>query len=223
MRENERRPQAASPVGWLMGAFPWRRRPAITTADALKTFARENAAFIAQKCAIDYCRTKAGLFSHHLFKEEDFIVALTRCRWEGYGAVLADILLVLEAFLRPTAGEQAGRIADRLAAWYAEILAEDPPPTHRPQGWAEAIERFAQRMAVARAAPARSPAAIATASGKHLFGALPIHTNHRDLDEEMVVSSVRFRMVSLWQEMERRIDRQAVCAALAGGQAAGGA
>lgn len=205
-----------SAVGRLMGIFPRRRHPTVDTADALRDFCRRHAAFIAQKCAIDYSRTKAGLFSYQLFKEQAFIDALTRCRWEGYAAVLADILIVMEGFLRPIAGDDATRVADRLAAWYPAILALDPPPAHRPGGWADAEARFAARMAAAAAAPPRGPAAVATVSGRLLYEALPIHTNHRDLDQEMVVASVCFRMVSLWQEMERRIDRAAVCADLIG-------
>ncbi|MGE0747551.1 MAG: hypothetical protein AB7K86_19990 [Rhodospirillales bacterium] len=213
-----------APAQWVGCAFPLQRwrRPTIATAAALRDFARQHAAFIAQKCAIDYCRTKAGLFSYQLFKEQDFMAALTRCRWEGYGAVLADILIVLEAFLRPSAGSDAAAIADRLAAWYPEILALDPPPAHRPQGWADAIARFDARMGAARAAPPRGPAAIAEVSGRLLYEALPIHTSYRRFDQEMVVASVCFRMVSMWQEMERRVDRAAVCADLAGRPAAGG-
>lgn len=212
------------PTQWLPCAFPLQRwrRPTISTTEALRDFARQHAAFIAQKCAIDYCRTKAGLFSYKLFKEEEFMAALTRCRWEGYGAVLADILLVLEAFLRPVAGADADRVADRLTAWYPEILALDPPPAHRPQGWADAIARFEARMRAARAVPPRGPAAIAEQSGRLLYESLPIHTSYRRFDQEMVVASVSFRMVSMWQEMERRIDRAAVCADLAGRPAAGG-
>lgn len=196
------------------------RPPPITDAHALRLYAKENAAFIAQKSSIDYCRVKAGTFSYQLFAEKDFMDALTRCRWEGFALVLADILLVFEAFLRPPSDREARTIAARLMPWYADILATEPVPRHRPEGWGEAVGRFEARFAAAVANAPGRPADIARVSGRALYAVLPIHTNHRRLDEDMVVAGVQFRMVSLWQAMERRIDRDAVRAELLAGAAA---
>ncbi|MBM3486301.1 MAG: hypothetical protein FJX67_06665 [Alphaproteobacteria bacterium] len=193
------------------------RPPPITDAPALRTYAKQNAAFIAQKSSIDYCRVKAGTFSYQLFTEKEFLDALTRCRWEGFALVLADILIVIEAFLRPPSDREARTVAARLMPWYADILATEPIPAHRPDGWGEAVTRFEARFAAAVAKAPGRPADIARVSGQALYAVLPIHTNHRELDQDMVVAGVQFRMVSLWQTMERRVDRAAVCDDLLGG------
>ena len=46
---------------------------------------------------------------------------------------------------------------------------------------------------------------VADHSAKRLFDTLPIHISMRDLDEEVVYGAVRFRMVAVSQEMQRRV------------------
>src|SRR6266850_8348030 len=120
----------------------WRRlqsklRPApIDTVDALKTFLAERAAFIAQKCAIDYCRGKTGLASYALFTEKPFLDALDVCRWETFAAVLGDLLILVEGSLRPhVPAEQQARLIEALNGLYSAVLAALPLPAHRAQGW----------------------------------------------------------------------------------------
>src|SRR5262245_63396611 len=119
-------PSARSEDG-SAGSF-WRRliaglRPApIATAAALRTFLDERAALIAQKCAIDYCRGKTGLASYALFTEKPFLDALDVCRWETYAAVLGDLLILTEGYLRPAvAPEQQPRLCAALAELYSGV------------------------------------------------------------------------------------------------------
>src|SRR5712691_7094245 len=131
----------------------WRRlqsrlRPApIDTADALKKFLEERAAFIAQKCAIDYCRGKTGLASYALFTEEPFLKALDVCRWETFVTVLGDLLIIAEGHLRAHAAvEEHARLREALLALYSAVLAPLSAPSHRPDGWGDAIAAFSLRL-----------------------------------------------------------------------------
>ena len=117
----------------------WRRlqsrlRPVpIATADALKAFVEERAAFIAQKCAIDYCRGKTGLASYALFTEKPFLDALDVCRWETFAAVLGDLLIITEGCLRPhLAPAQHSALREALIGVHAAALTQLPAPAHRP-------------------------------------------------------------------------------------------
>jgi hypothetical protein len=190
----------------------WRRlqtrlRPApIATADALRVFLEERAALIAQKCAHDYCRGKTGLASYALFTEKRFLDAFDICRWETFAAVLGDLVILAEGQLRPqVAPEERSRLCAALIELYSAILGAAPPPVHRPQGWSDALESFAHRLKSASQGKVRQAVEVADYSGKRLFDTLPIHISMRELDEEIVYGAVRFRMVSVGQEMQRRI------------------
>ncbi len=190
----------------------WRRlrerlRPApITTADALKTFLEERASLIAQKCAIDYCRGKTGLASFALFTEKPFIDALTVCRWETFVTVLGDLLIITEGHLRAHAvAEQHARLHEALLAMYSAVLVPLPAPAHRPDGWDDAIAAFTLRLKTVGLGEPKRALDVADHSAKRLFETLPIHASMRALDKEVVYGAVRFRMIAVSQEMQRRL------------------
>jgi len=184
-----------------------RLRPApIDTAQALAKFLEERAALIAQKCATDYCRGKTGLASYALFTEKPFLDAFDICRWETFAAVLGDLVILAEGELRTqVAPERRPQLCAALLALHSAILGALPAPAHRPQGWNDAVESFAARLKAASAVPARQAVEIAGFSGKRLFDTLPIHISMRKLDEEVVYGAVRFRMVAVHQELQRRL------------------
>ena len=184
-----------------------RLRPApIATAAALRTFLDERAALIAQKCAIDYCRGKTGLASYALFTEKPFLDALDVCRWETFAAVLGDLIIVTEGYLRPhVAAGQHARLCAALIDLHSSVLTTLPALAHRPQGWGDALEAFAPRLRTAGLGPPRQALDVADHSAKRLFDTLPIHARMRAPDEEVVYGAVRFRMIAVSQEMQRRI------------------
>jgi hypothetical protein len=200
-----------STTGGAIGRF-WKRlmaslRPApIATKEGLQNYLSERAALIAQKCAIDYCRGKTGLASYALFTEKPFLDALDVCRWETFAVVLGDLIIVAEGKLRPhVAPERLPLLCDALAHLYPAILATQPPPAHRPDGWSEAEASFAPRFREGTLGPPRQALDVADHSAKRLFDTLPIHASYRELDEEVVYGAVRFRMVAVSQELQGRL------------------
>ena len=201
-----RSPLATGRIGRLWRRLEARLRPApIATTETLKTFLEERAALIAQKCAIDYCRGKTGLASYALFTEKPFLEALDVCRWETFVAVLGDLLIVAEGHLRPhVLAAQHPRLCEALFALYSAVLAALPPPAHRAHGWSDATESFTPRLKAASRGKPQQALDVADHSAKRLFDTLPIHISMRKLDEEPVYGSVRFRMIAVSQEMQRR-------------------
>jgi hypothetical protein len=174
----------------------------IATSDALGTFLQERASLIAQKCAIDYCRGKTGLASYALFTEKPFLEALDVCRWEAFAAVLGDLIILVETALRPHVGpERREGLCQALIGLYARILASMPAPAHRTQGWDDAAESFTLRLRTASAGAPRQALDVADHSARRMFDTLPIHSNYRELDEEIVYGAVRFRMIAVNQEL----------------------
>jgi hypothetical protein len=200
-------PLTTGPIRRLWEGLQAHLRPLpIATVDSFKTFLEQRAALIAQKCAIDYCRGKTGAFSHALFTEEAFIEALTVCRWETFAAVLGDLFIVAEGHLRPYATEeQRTRLRDALLTLYGAILDSQPVPGHRSHGWGDAIADLTARLTAASAAEPQHALDVADHSARRLFDTLPIHSSMRALDEEVVFGAVRFRMVAISQEMQRRV------------------
>lgn len=193
-----------------------RLRPApIATRETLASFLQQRASLIAQKCAIDYCRGKTGLASYALFTEKPFLDALDICRWESFAAVLGDLLILAEGQLRiEVAPQQRSRLLGALQDVYATVLRAQPLPPHRAQGWDDEVKAFSARLGAAAGAAPRLAVEVADHSARRMFETLPIHSNMRELDEEVVFGAVRFRMIAVSQEMQRRADAARLAAAL---------
>jgi hypothetical protein len=190
--------------------------PPIATAGALATFLQERASLIAQKCAIDYCRGKTGLASYALFTEKPFLDALDVCRWEAFAELLGELTILAEARLRPHASaEQRARLQDALLGLHSTILDSMPAPTHRPQGWNDLLAAFEARFRTATAAQPARTVDLADHAARRLFDTLPIHASMRELDEEVVYGAVRFRMIAVNQELQRRLAAAEIVRALA--------
>ncbi len=184
------------------------RERSVRTAEQLGEFLSRHAAFIAQKCADDYCRNKVGLSHYALGEEQTYRDALNVCRWEGYAAMLAGLAAVTQRFVLE-AGFDGGRIEAGLVALCGRILAQHPAPAHR-QGWDELIADLPWRLRAARADPPQPFAEIAAAAGRRLFEVLPIHHSYREFDEPVVIGAVHFNFVGFSDRLGREVDAVAV-------------
>jgi hypothetical protein len=179
----------------------------------LAEFLTGEAAFLAQKSTIEYCRARAGLQWQKLFSEAAFNEALERCRWEAFSLVLADMTVFAEGRLRAHSSAPALELADALAAFYEQILNSHPIPAHR-QDWQDRTEALRQRLARAQlAAPARTDE-IAGVSGRAIFDLLPIHPTLRGHDRLMIFNHIRFGMLTFAERFDRRVDARAAAASL---------
>jgi len=202
-------------MSWLGTA--WRRcagrfgmrRPSVRNAAQLGEFLSRHAAFIAQKCADDYCRNKVGLSHYALGEERAYREAMNLCRWEGYAAVLAGLEAVTQRALLD-AGFDASRVEHALVALYGRLLAQHPTPAHRPQGWDDLVAALPGRLRAARADPPPRLAEIVAPVGRRLFEVLPIHMRYREFDEPVLIGAVHFNFVGFSDRLRREMDAAAV-------------
>lgn len=193
----------------------FRRRRA--GAEALPRFLHAQAAFVAQKTVIDYCRVKAGLRAPQLFAHADFRAALDHCRWQVFFAAASDLTAMIEALLRPLAPGAEGPLAAGLAPVHAEaIRAEPAPPGEAPEGEAR-IAALPHHLAALQAAPPLSAHRLPLLAEPVLFATLPIHPDQRPGEEPSIRGALRFHVVSAGQEFERRFDLPGVARGLIGG------
>jgi hypothetical protein len=182
----------------------------------LASFLHTQAAFVAQKTVVDYCRVKAGLRAPQLFADAGFQAALSHCRWQVFFASVSDLTAVVEADLRALAPGGAAALAAGLAPLHARaIRAEPPPPEEAAEGEAR-IEAFPRHLATLQAEPPRPPDRLALLAEPVLFATLPIHPDQRPGEEPSIRGALRFHVVSAHQEYERRFDRAGLAAALSG-------
>jgi hypothetical protein len=189
----------------------WRGVPRVTDARGLQTFLDRQAAFLAQKTVVEYCRARSGLNWQALFNDSSFQAALEESRWSAYVAVLQDMLLVAEGYLRPYVAAQPPVLTWWLEAALRSIL--DSHRTDAPAGhvaaWPEATATFSRRLARAQLGEPHDPAQIAEAAGAIVFDTLPIHSRLRSPDREMVVNAIRFGMLAFFDRLREAANEPA--------------
>ena len=186
-------------------------RERVLSASGLADFLAVQAAFVSQKSALDYCRARAGIGWPQLFRQDEFGRALERCRWEAYAAVLSDVGEVALVFLRHHGGD-AGVVAGLAASLDAALL-RHPVPDHR-DSWDDVAAGVRARLHRAMLAAPRPVHRVGRASGGRVFEVLPIHTNLKAHDREMVVNNIRFLLCRVYAEMEAQLDGPALVRAL---------
>ena len=183
-------------------------RARIATRTGSRTSWPARAAFVSQKCTLDYCRARAGIGWAQLFREDEFGRALERCRWEAYAAVLADVGEVALIYLRHCGGD-----GPQSRPGWPRPCARPWTATRSPgigPDWDDAVEAAQARLHRALLAPPRPVHRIGRRSGGKVFEVLPIHTNLKAHDREMVVNNVRFLLCRVYADMERELDGPAL-------------
>ncbi|MCC7271828.1 MAG: hypothetical protein IT561_04110 [Alphaproteobacteria bacterium] len=207
-------PVLAAIRGWFAAHFVRTGGGQASDVPGLRALLSGQASFVAQKLVTEYCQAKAGRHWPQLATEQTFIDALARARWEAFAAILADVVVIAEGILRPAAGDRRERLLDPLIRLYAGALDAYPRPSHRPEGWGDAVAAFATRLAAAQRAEPQAPRLVAAVGGHRMFETLPIALGMRRYDEPMVINGVAFHLTAMIGRLRRRIDAPAVVGAL---------
>lgn len=188
----------------------------VDTGEAYAEWLIARGAYITQRCTLEYCRLKAALNWDKLLKEEAFLSAFEVCRWEAYGVILADVIVVGEERLRANGEISPHRTLEFACRTYRSGLERYPVPAHREDGWAHDLEAFSARVALAQGAPAKAPHLHGFKTGTHIYHHLPVHPRLRLDDEELIQNNVRINLARFYEDLREKVDIPAVAADLTG-------
>ena len=174
----------------------------------------EGAAYLAQGSSYSYIRARSGTMAPRLMQDAGFSAGMERCKWEGFAAMVGDLILIVETEMRPH-GPVAPAIWSRL---YREVLAAQKMPSHRAEsGWSDRIAAFDMRLAAHGAMSIRGIESLCEHSAEVLLEFTPVDETIRKLDREMVVNNVKFRFIGFIDALRRRADWPALATAIGAG------
>lgn len=185
----------------------------------LLDFLKSQSSFVAQKAVVEYCRIKAGVRWQKLFAERAFLDVLEESRWRAMRAVLCDMTVISEGYLRESAAPHQIALADALCTLIDELLSGYV----RDNVWQidnrAVVAELRRRLALAQLAAPQTPDRIARTSGNIVFDLLPVHPDLRAHDRQVIVNNVRFSTLRVWETMMARTpDRARLVASLLAGQ-----
>ena len=176
--------------------------PSCRSPEALAALLAGEAAFVAQKSTIEYCRARAGCSWTKLFEAEELVLAMTHARWTAFPAVLADLAEMTQILLRRAGFDRAAR-PEPLRPVVTRALRHHGEP-EIPLDLEAAEAAILERLDRALGAPPRPVRAFGTATGHLIFDLLPLKTDHRG-DREVVQNQVSFLLCGVYARLEEAI------------------
>ena len=188
----------------------------IDTPEALARFLDKRASFVAQTSLYGYLRTRAGLRYPELFDDDPFIEAINIAKWHLWLDCLSDLAVYTGSRLAQQAPRQTPRIARMMAAVVDDVLAQAGTPSEAGSEFPAHAARVRERVARTDWLAVGKDEAAFTESPAGLVRWAPVKDELKQLDEDIVRNSVRFR----WQEVRRdfllRLDTQALIGSMPG-------
>ena len=188
----------------------------VDTPAALARFLDTRASFVAQTSLYGYLRTRAGMRYPELFQDDPFVEAINVAKWHVWLDCLSDIAVHAGGRLAHQAPREVPRIARAIVAAVDGILAQAGTPAEAGNEFRAHAERVRQRVARTDWLAVGEDEAAFTESPGGLVRWAPVMDELKQLDEEIVRNSVRFR----WQEVRRdfllRLDTQALIGSMPG-------
>ena len=196
------------------------RRERIASPDDVQRFMAQRAAFIAQKCVIEYCRARAGINWQRLFSEEPFQRAVHAAAWRAWALTLCDVTQMLHALLRPhVPSEEEQALLDALEHLAMRVIAGEtarqPLPAQLPASFVQDTkERLRALLRELRGSTPLPVKDIPRARAKELFDIIPIHADLKAPDEDYVFNTLRVYLVRAADDLRAAADMPALARAL---------
>jgi hypothetical protein len=187
----------------------------ITSPAALARFLETRASFIAQTSLYGYLRTRMGMRYPELFDDDPFVEGINFAKWQIWLDCLGDLSVHAGARIAQQLPRETPRVAELLSTLVDDILARAGTPTDAGPEFRTHAARVRDRirrtdwLAVGEgeAAFSESPASVVRWA--------PIIDDLKQLDEDIVKNSVRFRWQEVRRDFARDLDAPAVLAVAA--------
>jgi hypothetical protein len=200
-----------------LGLFDFfRRPPPIRDTQALADFIDQQAAFLMQKGLYEYARARAGHYAKVLFREPGFQAAVEQSRWRAYPLGLAMVAELVEGVLRPH-GIDRNRQLDALSELVLSVFDRYPVPAALgAQAWSEARAELARRLQLAGMHAPKRAFDICEPWAETYFNLMPIHEKLRGRDFPTIRNYLKVTLCNIHDQFSKRMDAQALAAALHG-------
>lgn len=185
----------------------------IRSPDALALFLDKRAAFVAQTSLYGYLRTRAGMRYPELFDDAPFIASINIAKWHVWLDCLSDLAIYAGSRIAQLAPRELPRIAQMMVALVDDVLTQAGTPAEAGAAFAAHAQRVRDRVARTDWLVVGKEEAAFTESPAGLVRWAPVMDELKELDEEIVRNSVRFRWQEIRSDLARHLDVQALLGA----------
>lgn len=180
---------------------------------SLRRFLETRSNYVAQISLYGYLRTRAGKLYPQYFEDNAFVRSVNAAKWHIWLACLSDLSVYAGGLLAQQArADEAGALVRALVG---AILDDTGVPPDADAEFSAEAERVRTRVAACDWAGVTDDAAPFSASPVALVRWAPVIETFKELDEDIVKNSIRFRWQEIRRELRRILDAAAVLRSVA--------
>jgi hypothetical protein len=188
----------------------------IDTPESLARFLDKRASFVAQTSLYGYLRTRAGMRYPELFDDDPFVESINIAKWHLWLDCVSDLAVYAGSRLAQHAPRALPQVARMMVAAVDHVLADAGTPAEAGAEFAGHAARVRNRVAHTDWLAISPHEAAFTESPTGLVRWAPVKDELKELDEEIVRNSVRFRWQEVRSEFGRHLDAQALLDSMPG-------
>lgn len=178
--------------------------------EGLKEFLNTRASFVAQTSLYGYLRTRAGMRYPELFDDDAFVQSINIAKWQVWLACLSDLAAFTGSLLLQHPRAKAETISDLIQTLVNNILSETGIPADAGDMFSENAEHVRKRIALCDWQNTIADESLFSHSPPALVKWAPIVDELKQMDEEIVLNSVRFRWQKVRHDLRAALDAGAV-------------
>jgi len=193
-----------------IGFARWRRLPPIIDRESLKEFLNTRASYVAQFSLYGYLRTRSGMRYPELFEDDPFVESINIAKWQMWLACLSDLAIFVGGRLMQEPRATPEKVSAMMQQMVGEILDETGVPPDAGKDFAAGADRVRSRIAGCSWRDVTDDEGPFTHSPAALVRWAPVIEDLKQLDEEIVTNSVRFRWQKVRSDLRQALDAGAV-------------
>lgn len=186
-----------------------RRLEPINDKESLKYFLNTRASFVAQTSLYGYLRTRTGMRYPELFDDDPFVVSINIAKWQMWLACLSDLAVYAGGMLARHAEASEQDVGILVQEVVDEILQETGQPEEAGNQFASNADNVRRRLALCDWSTITDGEMAFSHSPAALVEWAPIVDELKQLDEEIVLNSVRFRWQKVRQDFRKALQAKA--------------
>lgn len=188
----------------------WQRKEPVNDPASLKHFLQTRASFVAQTSLYGYLRTRAGMRYPELFDDDPFVVSINIAKWHIWLACLSDLAVYTGGLFLRDSTANSEDVGQLIQDTVAEILAETGHPEEAGNEFAAHAERVRTRLTQVDWEKITDDEGPFSESPSALVHWSPVIDELKQLDQGIVINSVRFRWQKVRQDLRSSLDVNAV-------------
>jgi hypothetical protein len=193
-----------------LGFDRWRQQAPIDNHEALKEFLNTRASYVAQFSLYGYLRTRAGMRYPELFEDDPFVKSINIAKWQMWLACLSDLAVFAGGRLMQHPRATPELVSSTIQQLVGDILDDTGVPPDAGKEFAAGAGLVRARLAGCNWRDVTDDEGPFSQSPAALVRWAPIVDDLKQLDEEIVTNSVRFRWQKVRSDLRKLLDAGAV-------------